>query len=218
MLRYGYTPLPRVISADIFLASVSSCSNNETIKLANHWYQLDSNAVPPEYVLRPLLSLQDKDYWEAFPKLLALFNDATFDAELGDIKCHHSVTEWEVKSAVMKEPDMSRVAWFKRQFEGGVTESKPSVLKCFNDVDNAFRLKNFNELIEWMSSKIPADQIFAYSNASYASFVALDAVWVRQLMSFSRDLYSVLEKSLHNIIDARAAWALNAGGLGLPLF
>ena len=195
--------------------SISSCPDSDTVLLARHWYQLDTNAVPPEYVLRPLSSLQDAAYRAAFPKLLALFNDATFDRELGDIKCHHSVTEWEVKSALLKEPDASRVAWFRRQFRGGVTETDPVVFKRFNDVDgSALRSGNLEALNDWMLSKFPADKICSYADASYASFVSLDAVWIRQLMRFSRELFGVLEKSLRDIISARAAWTLNAFGLG----
>ena len=171
--------------------------------------------MPAEYVLRPLSSLKDAPYWAALPKLLALFNDATFDPELRDIKCHHSVTEWEVKSAVLREPDASRVAWFRRQFQGGVTDSDPAIFKLFNDVDgSALRSENLEALNGWMLSKFPADRIYSYSDVSYASFVGLDAVWIRQLTRFSRDLFGVLEKSLREIIAARAAWKLNAFGLG----
>ena len=215
LLRYGYTPLPRVIRKDVFDDSVSRCSESDAVLLARHWYRLDTNAAPPEYVLRPLSSLADAAYWAALPKLLALFNDATFDPELGDIKCHHSVTEWEVKSAVSKEPNMDRVAWFRRVFDGGVTEADSKVFKDFNDVaGDGLRSKNFKELIDWMTSNIPSNRIFSHCDVSYASFASKDAAWMHQLMSFSRDLYGLLRESLQTIIDARQEWGLNAGGLG----
>eukprot|EP01034_Spumella_vulgaris_P023845 gene23845-30120_t len=56
---YGYTPLPREIDEKHFTERVQNCENEKLVELANSWYLLDMNAVPPVYTLRSLSSVND---------------------------------------------------------------------------------------------------------------------------------------------------------------
>ena len=61
------------------------------------WYILDHNAVPEEYQLRPLEDVNDKVYWEDYPKLLKALQDHEFEDGL---LIGSSVTEYEVSSSI----------------------------------------------------------------------------------------------------------------------
>ena len=51
--RYGWQPLPARIAADEFAAILPHLPAGEARTLAERWYRLDENAVPPEYCLQP---------------------------------------------------------------------------------------------------------------------------------------------------------------------
>ena len=125
MPRYGYTPLPKIISRQSFDERVSSQRPSADIKLLlDGWYSLDLNAVKEFYVLKNLTSMDDPSFWkEALPKLTKYLDGVPFDEDYPDLQVGRSVTEWEVKSAVLYEsdpPDCSRVFWLRRDFKGGV--------------------------------------------------------------------------------------------------
>jgi len=65
--RYGWLPLPPQIEASEFREILSRVTANPENDLLNDWYRLDTNAIPPEYVLRPrreeVFAEADYDSW-----------------------------------------------------------------------------------------------------------------------------------------------------------
>ena len=59
--RYGSRPTPATIEASLFeqLLEVlrSDESSRDDAELVSNWYQLDTNQIPPAYVLRPISSM-----------------------------------------------------------------------------------------------------------------------------------------------------------------
>ncbi len=53
--RYGWRPLPEILSADVFneIRGIFTKKGTNNTKLLDTWYRHDDNAVPPEYVLQP---------------------------------------------------------------------------------------------------------------------------------------------------------------------
>ena len=222
-------PLPRTISREMFEFILSSCGlrheegADELVALAHHWYHLDNNNIPPVYVLKDLTDLDDKSYWDAFPKLSRLFDGVLFESDVSltdHLLVGRSVTEWEVKAAVLKEDDPGRVVWFNRTFDKAVTEQDKIVFsKDYNDhlKDDECDQK-FNNLISWMMTKIPADKRYSYNKCSYSSYVAKDDDWKSQIHQWTEDVSAVLTESLQRVIRCRHAWLENAFQLGIYSF
>jgi NACHT domain- and WD repeat-containing protein len=62
--RYGWRPLPARIEAHEFEAVTKKISNIADRTLIDGWYQLDGNAVPPEYLLKVRTGeFIDNDHW-----------------------------------------------------------------------------------------------------------------------------------------------------------
>lgn len=56
--RYGWRPLPSRINKDEFERVLRNIRDDADQELVQGWHQLDENAVPPEYLLRP----RDEEY------------------------------------------------------------------------------------------------------------------------------------------------------------
>ncbi len=52
--KYGYRPFPPKIPAAEFDALVSAVSDVHDLDLLREWFILDSNIVPPVYILHPI--------------------------------------------------------------------------------------------------------------------------------------------------------------------
>ena len=94
--KYGYRPLPRKIDQVKFDDHISYYAGNdrdELLLLAEKWYVLDTNSIPPMYVLMKLDASNENEYWShVLKKLLKLLTGLMFEDHLyiGD-----SVTNWE---------------------------------------------------------------------------------------------------------------------------
>lgn len=51
--RYGWCPVPAMVDKDEFDAVLCGVADREEQTFVRGWYELDYNAVPPQYVLRP---------------------------------------------------------------------------------------------------------------------------------------------------------------------
>ena len=107
-------------------------------------------------------SLAGRSYWDiALPRLLELFSGAPVDKELSELVCNCSITEWEFKYAVLKEehyrhPANLRMAWFHREYMGGVPAGVDST--DFDDVTgNDDRCVKLDNLKTWVNSIIQRD-------------------------------------------------------------
>ena len=106
--KYGYMPLPKTFDQKAFEKRMLEYEQQETdasiLKetktLVSEWYQLDTNAIPPVYILKNLDSLTDHTFWKiALPRLRELFKNVAFDSFFPDGIIDRSVTEYEVKAA-----------------------------------------------------------------------------------------------------------------------
>jgi len=56
--KYGYRSFPSVIKADVFEVVRNTLSNHgHDVQLLDVWFKMDSNALPPVYILQPISSI-----------------------------------------------------------------------------------------------------------------------------------------------------------------
>ena len=124
--KYGYRMLPRTIPKDMLDARLASCSK-DIQALAAKWYILDTNTVPPVYVLKKLEKMNDDSFWkEALPQLRDAFKDLAFFDLNEDTIIGRSVTEYEVLLAMAMAESSSggvdRLRWLFREVKKGHSE------------------------------------------------------------------------------------------------
>ena len=224
--RYGYIPLPKTISRNIFdeyLNNIkSSLSHNDDLNLLNSWYLLDMNNIPPNYILKNLKHMDDNSYWNnALPKLIKMLHNLPFDEEYcNGLFIGRSVTEYEITAAIKREiivGNMNRLVWYRRLFAGGVIESD---IKSWNfndtitDVQKANHLHNLETYIE---NSIPNKNIKCYNTASYnTNYINNDEIWQKQLKEWETDITNDLLNDLDKAIDLAESWHIDSCGLGIP--
>ena len=109
--KYGYMPIPKFIDQEAYEKRLKDsvqmtfdcASHAELVALALEWYHLDTNAVPPVYVLKNLtgVTADDKVFWDkVLPWLRELFEGVVFDRTFPDGVIGRSVTEYETKAAI----------------------------------------------------------------------------------------------------------------------
>jgi WD40 repeat protein len=119
--RYGWRPLPAHIGAGEFEAVRERIADAKDRELVGGWYQLDENAVPPEYLLRPRTGeFKDIDCWGAVEAAMhkALREAARAAGLSGDdsIKYEASATHQEILKGLGTTPeDRKHVFAFFRQ-------------------------------------------------------------------------------------------------------
>uniref|UniRef100_A0A3B4G6G6 NACHT and WD repeat domain containing 1 n=1 Tax=Pundamilia nyererei TaxID=303518 RepID=A0A3B4G6G6_9CICH len=129
--RYGHRALPRLIPEKLFDALLSKLSKNpEGIKTLNQWFKKDSNAVPPTYVLQPIIT-----------RLLRLLRSAATDAEdTGKItaeekqRFYTSVTEREFERGLWQNDYESSALLFVREIPRQKSREGPKRFAKFMDV------------------------------------------------------------------------------------
>jgi hypothetical protein len=125
--KYGYVSLPRTLDRTALESKMEDMSVDER-QLAEKWYRLDTNSIPPRYVLRTLRSLKDTDYWEiALPALRRELSGVEFDGcRFPQLTIGQSVSHWEALTALRKMNDnqgshITRFIWNHRHFADTVT-------------------------------------------------------------------------------------------------
>lgn len=211
--KYGYRPLPRKIDKRTFDARIENCENEDFKQLVHEWYICDSNAVPPEYVLKKLDSLHDQIYWTVvLPQLRLLLEGVRFDKNSSrHIEAGKSVSEWEVKYAVRNPDDSSRSLWIRRQFPDEYNDEQYCDTK-----DNQELQTLKGDLIEWMDVNIgPTRKKFYNGLVSYKAIKEQKTAFQRYSRQWEDDITVLLLKELRKIIRLRTQWDVNGCGLGL---
>lgn len=112
--KYGYRPLPAEIEQGELEKMTSFLeSSGEDIGLLKSFYNLDANAVPPEYVLKPRAA-DDKNWWDDIEKIQEQLRKAAAECfqdqeDLLD-KYFVSVTETEIHNGIFNNPQSSEQA------------------------------------------------------------------------------------------------------------
>lgn len=166
--RYGWIPLTPQVEKTEFEEILSRVKESDKTLLAQ-WYHLDTNAVPPEYVLKPrqenFLARLNYYSWSQTEKLLhAIFLDA--------IKClgwpandtrrnkyQYSATHQEIIEGALKEPDKrGRVFAFLRNIQN--LNDLPHG-KIYTD-DDVAKTQAVQALKEEIKQTINKSHIFSY--------------------------------------------------------
>ncbi|HEY5471483.1 MAG TPA: AAA family ATPase [Bacteroidales bacterium] len=108
--KYGWQPIPTKIP-ESEMSKIRSVIDSEKAELMDCWYRLDSNAIPPEYVLQPR-GEEYTDYiiWEKVEKKLQsalreAVNQLSFSEEQR-IKYFTSATHQEIMSGALNPVDV----------------------------------------------------------------------------------------------------------------
>ena len=220
--KYGYTPLPKTLSQDNLDAFLGTTDCSEELKtLISTWYILDSNAQPKEYVLKNLVDKDDKDYWNAYGKILPAIEGISFDAQHPELQVGRSVTEWEVRAAhdnypVELDKEIS-FCWSHRQLLGEVDNT------LYRDVKpDSTRETYLHNLKTFVTEEFPPTMVKLYEPIALSDLVC-DPVakpgcdeqqkYMAEFQSFMSDK---LTRSLQHIIAQKARWESDGCGLGLP--
>jgi Domain of unknown function (DUF4062) len=163
--KYGYMPLPKVVDKDVYEERLRSLSDDMR-NLAGKWYYLDTNAIPPAYVLKSLTGSSEEDgvFWNVVrPALCEALDSIMFDPAFEEVFVGRSVTEYETKSALLlcnndtcgvNNRQIDRVKWIHRHFTGGVREDQDPRGLLFDGRQQSVALK-LNNLKAWMRSLLP---------------------------------------------------------------
>jgi len=129
--KYGYRPMPAVIPEGEFTTLRAAVQAEADRTLLDEWFRLDTNTVPPSYVMQPINSVlgntwrQDEElsqrWWDIFARLQKIFRLAAVVSlhAAEQTKYYRSVTEEEVHRGVHSDPAArSRCFWLKRRIEG----------------------------------------------------------------------------------------------------
>ena len=168
--KYGYMPLPKFIDQQSMdYIKERDRWDDELIDIAERWYQLDKNHVPPRYSLARLHNFSDPDFWKfALPRLRQALEGFKFDPTTSnELEVFRSITEWETRYACGL--DSSRCFWFRRDFH--------DIMRCddanidFNDhnsVDTAKIHDKYLALLSYMESRIPSK---VFSGIEYCDYL-----------------------------------------------
>ena len=221
--KYGYMPIPKCIDQAAFeqrLLERSASEHLETVALANEWYQLDSNAVPPVYVLKNLVAdwhlgaaaSTEQRFWDKNNgvqiRLVDFLQGIVFDSTFKYGIIGRSVTEYEAKLALnLCKNDQGHFdrgkldqgfRWLRREFVGGVTEAQDPK-KDLNDArDSATKMK-LDNLKAGMESALSQHGLMKVLEVPVDSFNAKDDVHKKYLEEFEAAAKQMLLESMDKV-------------------
>lgn len=228
--KYGFRPLSRTIEKSILEHHLSGLTGDiESTSLIRSWYTLDSNAIPPEFVLHTLNDDNQAEFDICRDRLLVLLSGVSFDqSRCLSLQIGQSVTEWEHRYALALCPQSKRRFWLHRHIESAVDESA-TMLKDFfdqpHDTEARSRLQSMKrevsgtDLYTTSSDNLTTesnldDRIcrFAISAEAYAS---KDSVFDEYRIQWFTAAKTLFDNEFDNIKRARKKWLLDGNGLNL---
>eukprot|EP01038_Epipyxis_sp_PR26KG_P014582 gene14582-19583_t len=219
--KYGFRPLPySILASDLEVRLAENTLQSCDINLIQTWYILDENADPPCYFLRHLTDIDDDNYWTAvLPVMIESLRGVPFQV-CGDesFVVGQSVTEWEVRSAVLKNrgQDLHGVRWLQRQFSEPLNKNNMKYWE-FDDTldDNKTQIStDLTNLLDWMNHT--GIEKSYYNQSSYQDFVDENDIWKSQLSRWEADVTKLLQTSMNDIIVRKYNWERDGNGFGLP--
>lgn len=214
--KYGYTPLPRTIDKPQYEERYATLAD-EVKQLSDAWYTLDTNSLTPQYLLKNLSHLGDNAYWgTALPTLRAAYEGIRFDTAAPHLLIGRSVTEWEVKSALLGEgvDNLRRSYWLHRSLQGGVPESLDAK-RLFNDVrGDESKTCQLRDLIDWMNASFTSEYTreFSVGLQDLMTDSALGHEYKEKWISFTN---SLLATCMENTIQTIVKWQRDGNGVGI---
>ena len=185
-MKYGYRPLPKYLAKTDFEDRLLNAAKDD-VDLANNWYFIDENNVPPVYVLRPLDGVNDDMFWEYVkPKLLKLFDGVNISSPaLGDtdggLKVGQSMTEWE-----------TRVGLFAKSFRQLRTFNAGSTMIHHSHSRSATQFVFLHRKFQETAEAVRERMLKLDANISALKSKASDSL--KQMIDEHRDVISTLAK------------------------
>lgn len=187
--KYGYRPLPKILSQTVLDEKMATWSD-DLQTLAKHWYRLDTNALPPQYVLRNLIENDpNEEYWNnVLPTLRTALEGVEFDRKsCPGLKVGASITEWETRFALSEAKDNDRCCWFQRMFQGGIFEHEDPE-KNFSDAINEPSIKEkLDHMRKFMKAKLSAP--FLHAQASSTNLLTFADTQSHTIRSFATSIF-----------------------------
>ena len=214
--KYGYQPIPKTVPQAAMDARLASATTEQK-EVAARWYSLDTNSVPPEYVLRNLKVMNDEDFWNvALPVCRELLEEVPFWPSDERLLVGRSVTEWEVTLALKDESEVPRSLWLHRTFQGGVTvEDDPR--RFLFDAHEPKKKQQLDDVKAFMGSRLkPAGRVTEYLTLPVSSYNAEDEAWQTHLGKWEVDTKEALTHEVAVVTDLRTSWEEDGLGVGMP--
>lgn len=212
--KYGYRPLPREINQvdfDNHVQNYNDIDKNELLEVAEKWYILDSNAVPPNYVLAKLDNTNRNDYWcSDLSKLLKLLDGLIFEGQLciGD-----SVTNWEAIAALSSA---SRIFWMKRDITEAITATQDQSNEYDDTRGSTEVQERLSKLKDTMMQTLDDNsRVHTTVIDSLASLKSKNSEYDAYISEFYDKLKSVLMREVNEAIHKKDEWNINAFNTGL---
>jgi len=150
--RYGWCPVPAMVDKDEFNTVLSHVADRGDGSLVRRWYDLDYNAVPPQYVLKPRKEeYRDWSEWEPIERRIrdALRSGASNAglATAGMVKYEASATHQEILRGL-----------------GESWEDRKHVYAFFRDHQDPVN-PDLARLKQHLKEALPASNIFSFPRA-----------------------------------------------------
>lgn len=217
--KYGYRPLPREIDQIIYdnhIKKYVATDRDDLIELANKWYVLDTNSIPPKYILTKLDSNNRNDYWiNVLTKLLKLLSGLMFEEDLyiGD-----SVTNWEAIAA-LNDANNNRIFWMQRDIRETITATHDP-LNEFDDTRSTDRSNDIHDRLSKLKSIMMQklgdhNRIYTTVIDSLSSIKIQNGKYDAYIAEFYDKLRNKLMSEVNQAICKKNQWFSNAFNTGL---
>ena len=204
--RYGWRPVPTAIPKDEFKEICSHyASDKKSLNLLKFWYRLDTNAIPPEYVLLRREGIYvDQDVWAAAESKLqhllrSAVNSMGMTAEQ-KIRYSYSATHLEIVNGLLEFDDAEKHVFLFNRSTNKLPQSAQSppataFADYLPDGENDSEAQGLlNDLRISIHEQLPAEHIHIYDVDWIGT--TEQPITVNHLEQFSDDM----EQSLKQII------------------
>lgn len=181
--KYGYRSLSREINGEEFRKIQGAVTNQADLEHLLRWYELDSNAVPDVFLLKPIsrnipdflskdFETQKKaksEWWTESERLMEIIATGATEAldEDSARKYKISVTELETEVALNENNAVKKSFWFRKDFKDIEKQNNCYTLsryiECLGDEKVWQKARAMNkDLKDRMTSKLNADHVHTY--------------------------------------------------------
>eukprot|EP01041_Mallomonas_annulata_P004381 gene4381-8724_t len=212
--KYGYMPIPKHVTQNSFENRTEHISSKDLEDVQHKWYALNSNQIPPRYVLKNLITKDDKDSWdEAIVMLRHILRDLLFDEINGDdLHVGRSISEWEIKLALRL--NSSKCLWLYRQFSTEISLLQDP-LKNLSDCQDASTKMKLQNLLSILESSLLVQNISKLPPIEVESYIKKDTKFIEYLQSYEKLIMKRLQDELDEIIFKKDNWDLKNKEYGI---
>lgn len=195
--KYGWQPIPTKIP-EAEMKEIQKVINSEKKALIDKWYRLDTNAIPPEFILQPRgKELADYAIWEKIEKdiqvtLRVAIDKLSFSTEQRE-KYFTSATHQEIMSGALhagnvKEKPEEHVIAMSREIEGLPSDnSAKGFIDLINEQPDPYSKKQLGLLKDQVKNKLVDHFIPYQAKWKDGKTVMNDPLW------FEHTIYDFLE-------------------------